>query len=274
MTKPSPTPRALALLSFAATVALTLVCGSARAAPSASRPPLPSWLSVSAFSRARADGTRDVGGAVLLGFALERVAQAPDRGDRHAWAEEERAAPLPEHVRPTPVSPLLARACVHAAWRAAGVAGTDAALDAVLSRARWAALLPEARVRATRYDDDRYYTDVRDGDAARARDTASSNLGLEGRLTWRLDRLLYADDEPALERIRSERRDARARIAGRALEALFQWRRAELQLRGAPEGSAEALEASLRLYEAEAVLDVLTDGWFDAHRPAIAAPSR
>ena len=38
----------------------------------------------------------------------------------------------------------LARACVAAAWRAAGLGIDDARLDAILSRARWSAALPEA----------------------------------------------------------------------------------------------------------------------------------
>jgi hypothetical protein len=152
----------------------------------------------------------------------------------------------------------------------------DGRLDAILARARWSALLPETRLRAIRYADERLYTDAT-GDVSRLRDSAGANLGLEARLTWRLDRLLYSDDEPSFERMRLERHDARNRIAAKALDALFHWQRAWLELRWAQSASREAgpsaggrtrdeIEAALRVMEAEATLDVLTAGWFSSWR--------
>jgi hypothetical protein len=168
---------------------------------------------------------------------------------------------------------------VEAAWRSASLAPDDARLDAIVSRARWSAVLPETRLRAIRYDDQRLSTDA-SADTSRLRDSTGANLGLEARLTWRLDRLLYADDEPAFERMRLERHDARARIAGRVLEALFHWQRAWLEVRAAQAASREAreppnrpsrdeAEASLRVAEAEATLDVLTGGWFSSRRSRV-----
>ena len=86
---------------------------------------------------------------------------------------------------------------------------------------------------------------------------------LELRLTWRLDRLLYAGDEPTLERVRLERLDARSRLATRTLEVLFTWERATVELRQATTGSPEETSARLRASEARATLDVLTAGWFE-----------
>ena len=136
--------------------------------------------------------------------------------------------------------------------------------------------MPETRLRAIRFDDQRLYTDA-SSNATPLRDSAGANLGLEARLTWRFDRLLYAEDEPSFERMRLERHDARARIAGRVLEALFHWHRAWLELRWAQAASRDAreppgrpsrdeAEAALRVLEAEATLDVLTSGWFTASR--------
>ncbi|MDB4941317.1 MAG: hypothetical protein JWP97_851, partial [Labilithrix sp.] len=157
------------------------------------------------------------------------------------------------------------------------LAPDDARLDGIVSRARWSALLPEARLRATRYDDQRLSTDA-STDTSRLKDSTAANVGLEARLTWRLDRVLYADDEPSFERLRLEHHDARMRVAARTLEALFQWSRASVELRYAQAASREAreppgrpsrdeLEAALRVVEAEATLDVLTGGWFTSARP-------
>ena len=56
-----------------------------------------------------------------------------------------------------------------------------------------------------RNEDQRLYTDAT-ADTSRLRDSAGANLALEARLTWRFDRLLYADDEPSFERIVAEQR--------------------------------------------------------------------
>lgn len=168
------------------------------------------------------------------------------------------------------LTPKLARACVAQALGAAGLGVDDGRLDAVVSRARWSAVLPEVRLRAVQHDDQRLYTDTTTAsEDGRLRDSAAAQLSLEARLTWRLDRLVYADDEPAFERMRLERQETRAKIAHRTLEALFRWQRAwfELQSSGreAPteaRAAREEAELALKVVETEAELDVLTGGWF------------
>jgi len=89
-----------------------------------------------------------------------------------------------------------------------------------------------------------------------------SHLVLELSLTWRFDRLVYEGVEPVVERLRLERLEARARVASKALDALFSWRRALLEMDDALVGSDQELQAQERAAEARATLDVLTDGWF------------
>jgi hypothetical protein len=137
----------------------------------------------------------------------------------------------------------------------------DARIDAMVARARASAALPETRLRVMKVVNDSSSVGIIPTDTS-TYDLAGANLYMEARLTWRLDRLLYADDEPTLERTRLERQDARERVASRVLDTLFQWQRAYIALRGAAAGSKEAIDASLRLAEAEAALDVLTGGWF------------
>ena len=57
---------------------------------------------------------------------------------------------------------------------------------------------------------------------------------------------------------------SRSRIASRILEVLFQWQRALLDAKAAVAGTREETESTLRTLEAEATLDVLTNGWFSA----------
>jgi hypothetical protein len=170
-------------------------------------------------------------------------------------------------VEPAPavavaITPAVARAAVRAALRSARLAAPDAAMDALASRARASSLLPELRLRALRRADDGQALAPTEYDPTRTTATTGTSVWLEARATWRLDRLVFADDEVAIERLRSERAAAQARLVERVLDLLFGWQRAvaaEADPKRTPE---ERIEAALRRIESEAALDVCTDGWF------------
>jgi hypothetical protein len=221
-----------------------------------------SWVSVVGFERALLSGKNDVGAILVVGLALDRIAAGPAHrlADPPVPAPYEARAPAPE----TPlVAPALARECVAAALHTSGLGEDDDRIDALISRARMSALLPETRLRAMRlWDDAAHATTLATTNDTSYYDAIGANLVLELRLTWRFDRWLFAGDEPTLERVRLERQEARTRIATRALETLFVWQRGTVAAEAAVAGSPERLEARLRAAEAEASLDVLTGGWF------------
>jgi hypothetical protein len=142
----------------------------------------------------------------------------------------------------------------------------------MIARARSSAALPEARFRAMRvFLLDGSEPSIVPIDVSSYATTAATLL-LEGRLTWRLDRLLFAEEEPSLERLRIDREEARGKVAGKVLDALFQWQRAWLALYALKPGTREATDATMRLVEAEAGLDVLTGGWFGTWAAEARAP--
>ncbi len=230
-----------------------------------------SWVSVLGFERQLLSGRNDVGGMVVVGLALDRIAAgsvhrigdppvAPVGSASRAPVDAEEPGP-----KAALAAPRLARKCVAAAWAAAGLGADDARIDELVARSRASALLPETRLRAMRlWDDASHATTLATTDDTSYYDAIGANLVLELRLTWRLDRLLYAGDEPTLERVRLERQDARSRVATRTLEALFAWQRAAVAEASAVAGSPEKAEAEIRAAEAEATLDVLTGGWFSS----------
>ncbi len=256
------------------------------------------WLSLGGIYRI-VNGKQDVAAVALLAVALDRVAQGKVHALGHAEARDTIAAtpfaegpapaapprrahglPLPPAPVPVPapapapplapapapppplqVTPAIARRAVAAAWKASGLGVDDARIDALVARSRLSAALPETRMRVMKVLTDSSKLGVIPTDTA-TYDLAGANLYLEARLTWRLDRLLYADDEPTLERTRMERVDARERLSGKVIDSLFQWQRALLAQHAAAAGSKEATDASVRLAEAEAALEVLTGGWF------------
>jgi hypothetical protein len=259
---------------------LSTLFGATNGRPVLGGPSSSTWISLLGFTRRTLEDRQEIGGVLLVGLPLDRFARANTRLTRAAPstfgvmpellpASAQETASLQrvssaEQPFELVLTPRLARACVAAAWRTAGIGADDTRLDAIVSRARWSAVLPEARLRAVRFEDARLSLDT-STDTSRLRDSAGANVGFEARLTWRFDRLIYADDEPSFERIRLEQRDARARIAAKVLEALFHWQRAALDLRTLPpsqQGTRDEADVRLRLMEAEAALDVLTNGWF------------
>jgi hypothetical protein len=242
------------------------------------------WISIGAFWRTLFGGYQDVGVTLVASVPFDRLGRGSAHlpgfvGDGTSKSKETAAPPDPVPVPPPPtgpptapadeparlvVTPGIARRAVVAAWKASGLGVDDRRIDSMVARARSSAALPEARFRAMRvFLLDGSQSTVIPIDTS-SYETAGATLVLEGRLTWRLDRLLYADDEPSLERLRVEREDARSKLAGKVLEALFQWQRAWLAVHTVKPGTREASEAAMRLIEAEATLDVMTAGWFGA----------
>jgi hypothetical protein len=194
-----------------------------------------------------------------------------------ASAELDDAAPVPvsplsgekreEPIAiPLIVSPDAARIAVRAALRHAKLLDPAARVDALATRARTSALLPELRFRVSRLVDEEQQLSPTEYDAGRITASGGTSLWLEARATWRLDRLVFTDDEVALERMRHDRYEAQAKLTERVLALLFAWQKARA-LELSPGKSPEAqLTARLAALEAEASLDVLTDGWFSRWR--------
>ncbi|MDP9035489.1 MAG: hypothetical protein M3O50_11840 [Myxococcota bacterium] len=226
-------------------------------------------LSLAGFFRARRAAGNDAGAFLVLRVALDRVAAGTARRSEEGSPSVPSTGPpvlAPEAEPPLLAAQRLARRCVAAALRAGGFAVEEARLDDLIARSRASAWLPEARLRAMHLlTDSARIATVAATNGTSTYDTAGAHLVLELRMTWRFDRLLFAGDEPALEKLRIEREDARSRLANTTLEALFTWQRAAVDLHGAIVGSREQLEAGLRVAEAAAKLDVLTGGWFSDH---------
>ena len=159
----------------------------------------------------------------------------------------------------TPLPPNAVRSLVAAAWKAAGVDRDDALSD-LASRARASAIAPEVRLRAYRAIDAgaRLYRTEETADKATVSD-GTQNV-FEARLSWRLDRLVFADEEVAIERIRLERTELKQRIAGRVVELAIRWQRARRAANDPELLPAERDEAAIVAVECLLGLDALTGG--------------
>lgn len=278
-------------------------------APEPSGAPL--WLAVETQSEQRSSGERGFAAMLVLGLPLDRLAArpraraaigeapaprapaitpppAPVRNPlelkppaRAAKAElpapapalpppSGQAAPAPLRI-PVVVSPAVARAAVSAALRRAQLFDPAEQVDLLAARAHRAALLPELRLRVSRTMDEGQTLSPTEYDPLRRTATGGTGLWLEARATWRLDRLLFADEELALERLREHRAEQQARLTARVLERLFLWQRSMALADDGAASPEEQLAARLHTLEAEAELDLLTGGWFSAWRASAAA---
>jgi hypothetical protein len=198
----------------------------------------------------------------------EERARAPENQGGDPSPTQSSQAPAGEAQAPPPppllITPVVARAAARAALKHARLTNATARVDALVARARTSALLPELRLRASRLVDEDQQLSPTEYDPARITASGGTSVWLEARATWRLDRLLFSDEEVALERMRNDRSEAQAKLVEKVIELLFIWQRAiTSEAIFEEQGATEAhITAALKAAEAEASLDVLTDGWF------------
>jgi len=211
-------------------------------------------------------------------LALPRVAQGPKVPDPTAPA----AAPMP--APPTPAAERAPEAQLvsfpqlralsefsrRAAQVALGVVGTAAErrrLDGLGSRARASALLPELRLRAVRNTDQALRWAPTSDDPYRVSQAEGAGIILEASATFRLDRLLFAHEELAVERARQDAGEQRLKLEARVQAAVLGLFRAhELGCAGTRDDPQTTLEV-LKALEHVAELDNLTAGWFSDQAP-------
>jgi len=234
-------------------------------------------------------GRRSAAGLLTVTIPLERLAtpslsqppnpgaptQAPDTSPSAATVPPggpaaPRAAPTDPATRRARLSILLdaglAQKTVRAALRAAGFGRNSRRLDSLAARAKASAVLPDLRLRGGRSTDESIRWSPTADDPQRFTQAGSAELFFDIQLTWRLDRLVFHSTELRVEQLRRQRALAKARLVQRVLDALFAWQRARTKLADATLLPEEEAEVALRQIEAEAVLDVLTAGWFTRQR--------
>lgn len=231
------------------------------------------WVSVQATLVRNDQGQNDFAAMALLGVPLERVRKARDRtlivAERPEPAAAESSSPKQEVLPDKPVAesllvvtPQMARTAIAAALEHAGLDASTTRVDRLASRSRTSSLLPELRLRVTRQLDDSQVLSPTEYDPDRVTATVKASWWFEARATFRLDKLVFADEEVALERMREERVEAAKKLRERVLTLLFAWQKA-LRLRQDPAAEPDLqTKAGFEVIEAEVTLDVLTGGWF------------
>ena len=186
------------------------------------------------------------------------------------WGESvPTGAALPE---PLQIDRQFVADLTSAALVAQGCDEAWARLEHLGTRNRASALLPEVALRAGRETDTALRLTPTDADPYQYTMSGANSLLLEGRLSWRLGRLLFSPEDLGLERLKLARSRERQRVVERAMVAFFQWLRAQSELSmGHRLPLRRARAARWELTQSELRLDVLTGGWFSAHRPVLSA---
>jgi hypothetical protein len=224
------------------------------------------------------EGSREVFALLTLTLALDGIARGalPDAPEPElepdAVAQASPPTPAPASPRPSSrpapamvheaISPALARAAVDAALRVAGSALRLERIASMAARARTRAVLPELGLRAGTSSDASLRLTPIASDPARYTQSGGRDLFFEARLTWKLDRALFSDEEVAIERLSWSSEQARERLVQRVLELLFEWQEARLELAEPLLDEQRYRKAWLGSLRAAAELDVLTEGWF------------
>jgi hypothetical protein len=228
-------------------------------------------LSVALSLRLAEEGKRDFTGSAALSFPIERVATSRKTSRRKAKTEVEEVPPAPKptraprakRARRLPViRPRDARAAIAAANRYRSAAQAHDELDDMATRARYSALLPTTTLRVTRLIDESVSLSPTSYDAERTTEKGGASLWLEGRATWSLDRLVFADEEVRLEQLEQQMQERSERRAARVLELLFGWQREVYAMHDPALDTSKCVHSWLMQQQLAAALDVETGGWF------------
>lgn len=205
---------------------------------------------------------------------LERDLPTPERDARGSSQRDARGSIRDRDVPtkkelllrqiPYVVTAAFARDTVHAALEAQGVIATLERLESMSNRAKSSALLPEVRFRAGRDTDQSLRLMPTIEEPYRYSQSGGVSLILEGAVSWRLGRLIFAGEELGIERLRLAQARERQRITLLTLSELMAWQTAWRRVQALGEGAAAASED---LVDASVRLDALTAGWFSAHQP-------
>ena len=222
-------------------------------------------------------------GVVYLTVPLERLArparpfapsmslaEPPETPPDDAEPTRIPAAPAVKRAAPRAalVDPAFARRLVRAALRVRGDWGAGERLDGLSLRSRVSAALPELTLRAVRSTDESLRLSPSGTYVNDYTQTGGAGLLLEARATWKLDRLVFADEELQVERLRAQRGRLTERVIAAVLKELTNWQRARLRLLDSELTPEEQLSLEVQLLTAESALDVLTDGLFSGARKA------
>jgi hypothetical protein len=221
------------------------------------------------FSTRQSDERRDYGGTVALTLPTDGFLGASSKAKR-ADGDAPPASPgepgAVPRLDPSIVLPLFrprdARAAISAALERAGVSLAEDRLDDLDTRARWSGLMPGLRLRATRLVDESISLSPTSYDAERTTMRGGASLWLEARATFQLDRLVFANEELRIERLRQQLATEREKLVERVLANLFAWQRHAHALYDPLVDTGACMQHALQLEELAVRLDLLTDGWF------------
>lgn len=160
------------------------------------------------------------------------------------------------------LTPSLARGAIRHALREAGYLRTRSRLASLAARARSSAGLPEVGLRTLHSSGQTLRLTPTSDDPYRYTQAGTSELALEARLTWHLDRLVFADEEVPVERLQHERDSAERHLISEVLGRLLAWQRGRTRAASPDLDPEQRQNAELEALGAAVELDVLTGGWF------------
>jgi hypothetical protein len=204
--------------------------------------------------------------SLLLSWARSTAAQ-PSPSETDATAVSPPAAPASRRSA-TPPPPAPARDAVQAALaryahepsadeivQAAVSAAPRGQTEALAERARTAGWIPRVGLRARRGQG----VDLATLQAGGLRLSTDDDLMLEASLTFDFDRVVFRSEEVALAREARTERHVRAALVREIVKLYFERRRLQVEL---DLELARDPEASARIAEIEALLDIFTNGVF------------
>lgn len=155
---------------------------------------------------------------------------------------------------------------------ARGVDRSEERIDSLIRREKAAGILPELRLRGAHGFDQSLALASVGALPGESTTRGGSDLLVEARLTFRLQRFLVGDSEVSLERSRQTLLERAQDSLEDALDQLLIFRKASVLALAPDQTPEDVLEATLLAEGARIRLHVLTGGWFPLEGPLPGAP--
>jgi len=140
-------------------------------------------------------------------------------------------------------------------------------LTELSARARTSAWLPALRVRGGRNTDETLRLTPTDAEPDRFQLVGGDDYRFEGQLSWDFRRLVFANEELAVERLRRGLDAERWKRQQQAMKALQRWLAAWVQIDDETRLPEERVASWVSERGARAELDWLSHGWFSRWAP-------
>ncbi len=173
-------------------------------------------------------------------------------------------SPVPQNQPASnlPISPSLMDQVLQEALKNSHFSNTNSAINQLKSASKTSALLPEIRFRALRNTSEDLTMSPTEYDPNRTTVAGGISWGLDLRVGWKLDKLIFSDEHIQLEKMRKDLAEEKKKFQLEIIDLLSDWQTAWAMEHNSMATDEQIFANRLKRAKIESTLHLYTNGWF------------